>query len=264
MSVELDIGRILKTYKTATLIFEALIKNPEIDGWLKAAATLCRKEMINRHDKLHALQVTNYSLEMFKILRDSKCLRPIVVGNALMDPLEDSLVIILISSYCHDIARVLGKHSENLIPILIELLKEAGIPTPLQDNLMPLILRSAQDHGGDSKASFQEEGILMVADGADCDRNRVQPGFRDVDVLRDGLSNGRSPIHYFSCKGVRDVKITRSHNASRPILFVFTIGSGAAAFQLEDFMKRLRNSNLEKLVEVRVQWRKSRLNVWPS
>jgi len=262
--IEYKIRKILRNYKKATLVFDKLVKNSTINSWLKNSERLSRKDMTNRHDKLHALTVTSFSLQIFEILRETRHLEPIVIGKSSGPPYEDALIVSLTSSYCHDLARGLEKHSEKVSAILIDLLKEVGIPNDLLQELVPLIIQCAETHGGDKKASFQEGGILMLADGADCDEHRVQHGFKDVDVLRNGLASGKSPIHYFSCKAIKEVKVLEQPSGNRPLLFSFSIKGGAAAFQLEDFMKRLKNSTLESLVQVNIRWGEHDLTVWPS
>lgn len=251
----------MKDYPLTLTIFKKLLANKELEEWYRDAEERSRVQRVNRHDKLHALTVVKYSLQIFRILKEEKKLKIRGLSVLGMKPCEDSLIMVLVSSYCHDLSRGFPSHSEKALPILLTILKESGLSDDLLENLRLPIAHSVEKHGGDQKADFQEEGILMLADGADCAKDRVQPGLGDIDALKT-LSKKQSPIHYFSCKAIRTVHISVG-TKSRPLLFSFEIDSGAATFHLEDFIKRLGNSSLDNLAKVQVVWKKRKILIWP-
>lgn len=262
MTIEYEIRRLIKDYPSTLDIFEKLLTNKELEKWYYDAEEISRVQKVNRHDKLHALTVVKYSLQMFDILKREGKLKirgPSIPG---MKPFENSLIIILVSSYCHDICRGFPSHSEKALSILTVILRGLGFSDAPLDGLFHAILHCTEKHGGDRKADFQEEGILMLADGADCTKDRTQPSLNDFDALRS-LSAKKSPIHYFSCKAIRNVRISAG-TTKRPLLFSFEINGGAAAFHLEDFIKRLGNSTIDNITKVHVVWKKRKILIWPS
>lgn len=242
-------------------IFEKLLVNKELESWYRDAEERSRVQKVNRHDKLHALTVVKHSLQMFEILKKEKKLKTRGLPIPGVRPYEDSLIIILVSAYCHDLSRGFSSHSEKALQMLIPIFRESGFSDDLLKSLQLPIMHCVEKHGGDQKADFPEEGILMLADGADCSKDRTQPGLNDIDALKS-LSKKKSPIHYFSCRAIKAVSILAGTNR-KPLLFSFELDGGAAAFHLEDFIKRLSNSTMEGMVRAQVIWKKRKILIWP-
>lgn len=268
-------------------IFGQMYLNKTLNSRMRWSANKDMQEGLNRHDLLHSLTVCSNSLQLFdhfclKSNAAKSLMRPFLVESGYSH--EIALIAIMVSSYFHDIGRSfwpnpedrknvdhhiysvrLWEEFENVMNCFIE------DKSALYD-LKLIIGACIGNHGGNNKVLTLEESIIILADGLDNDKNRVQP---DLDILTELSGKDKKPIEYFSCRDIREVKIEGIGDETITFCFIIT-GTGAIK-KIWDFIRRLENTifNREEsknLVKVKIKhvnvnddsiWKCDEMVIWP-
>jgi metal-dependent HD superfamily phosphatase/phosphodiesterase len=272
-------------------IFGQMYLNNMLTSRMKWSANKDKEVGLNRHDILHALTVCYNSLQLFdhfclKSNSAKSIVKPFLVTSGYS--LELALISVMMSAYFHDIGRsffpnpndreeIASKEAHNVYSV--KLWEEFGNDTNIfiDDrtavyDLKLIIGACIGNHGGDKKVSTLEESIVILADGFDTDKDRIQP---DFDILTELSGKDEKPIEYFSCKDIQEVKI--EDIGKEAITFCFMITGDGAIKKIWDFIKRLKNTvfNSEEnkyLVKVKIKhmkvedhphWKSDEIIIWP-
>ena len=268
-------------------IFGQMYLNRKLTSRMKWSANMDKKDGLNRHDILHALTACYNSIQLF----DHFCLKS-NSAKSLVKPYlvelgysqEIALIAVMMSAYFHDIGRSFFPNPEDRKNFDhhiygFKLWREFGsdINIFITDktafyDLRLMVGACIGNHGGNNEVSTLEESIIILADGLDNDKDRVQP---DFDILTELSGKDEKPIEYFSCKDIQEVKI--EDIGKEAITFCFMITGDGAIKKIWDFMKRLKNTvfNSEEnkvLVKVKIKhmnvedhphWKSDEIIIWP-
>lgn len=268
-------------------IFGQMYLNKSLKSRMNWSANKDKQEGINRHDILHTLTVCSNSLQLFdhfclKSNSAKSLVRPFLIETGYS--LEIALIAIMISAYFHDIGRSFWPNSEDRKNVdhhvySRRLWEEFGIginsfiedKTALYD-LKLIIGACIGNHGGNKEVPTLEESIIILADGLDNDKNRVQP---DFDILTELSGKDTNPVEYFSCRDIQEVEI--EDIGDETITFCFKITGTGAIKKIWDLTRRLENTifNREEnknLVKVKIKhmnvkddstWESDEIAIWP-
>ncbi|EHP86953.1 HD domain-containing protein [Methanotorris formicicus] len=180
-------------------IYEDIDKDIEIKSLLKMSNIMAVKRMgFNDHGKTHAKIVANNAIKILKILYKNG-IEPSFVED-YNGTFEDSLVIVLLSAYLHDIGNAVHRfnhhfHSTYLArPILERILKKYyKNPTPI----ITETLHAIYSHNEGIMGQTIEAGVVAVADGTDMTEGRS----------RVPICKGCYDIHSVSAASIKEVII---------------------------------------------------------
>jgi hypothetical protein len=195
----------------------------------------------NDHGITHAKIVTRNALRIFDILKHAV---PLSVVHDLDMTEEDSMIVIIASSFLHDIGNMVHRdyhnvHSVSLaIPILHELLPryyEGYVP------IMSEILHGIFAHDETARCLTTEAGIVSIADGTDMEEGRG----------RIPYERGRIDIHSASAMAIRNVHICQGE---KPLRIEVSLTDNAGIFQVQEILgKKLLTTGLREYVEIYIE-----------
>ncbi len=250
--------------------FKELLESDSILNRIKNAQQASVFSRLNRHDLYHALHVTHNAVELFNILCSPPDSSPFKTSFSMSDSLE----IILLSSFCHDISREFPKHGTFGATQIIDCVKEfyCHLKIPVDDSKVLAIQSCIYYHSGEESLPPHIENIIVtIADGLDCGRHRVQPFFNEAIVLGED----KRPEEYISNMAIDRVEF---HGSSTHLIeFIFHLNDLVGIKQAFHLKARLINTllsqhgNADKFVIKAVsdnwgkfKW-KSRIQiVWPN
>ena len=264
-------------FANVRVVLEELLDNEDIDNEYNAAMIAAENEFINRHDKLHAVKVVHNALRVYGMLKDIIELQGMTVassapafqasrfiaqsGRVLDVPLarECSCGVVAVSSYLHDVCKYMKRHDEaagyyihEKLPEWLQPLEDpevAQVKEYLATCLLPLIVTCIQKHTGVDEASNAEEGIVMLADSLDNDKERI----RDIYPPEVVLSKDEKPIEYFSCAAVKKISLDSvGAGSDRRLSITFGITDNSGWYQVHQFKKAMEKSRLGRFVELSV------------
>jgi metal-dependent HD superfamily phosphatase/phosphodiesterase len=253
------------------LILETLLDNEDINSDYKKAEINSANRFINRHDKLHALKTTLYSLKIFSALRDDVAIwdcsaslpalkfeTPKYFYESEVFDLqfikECACAVVMVASYLHDLCKYMKKHSEAAgiytrikLPQWLQPLTNPKMLTTadyIRAELCPLVSNCITKHEAKDPAENAEEGIVMLSDKLDNDMHRIRGEFPPEVVLR----KDKNPIEYYSCRAVQVRVDTSTDNRDRPIFVEFQLADNSGWHQAHRFLKAMRRSGLKKFI----------------
>jgi len=244
--------RVEKKFINASNVFENLLENRFIRNHYKFSEMFCKERYLNRHGIRHALKSTLYALRLFDILDDQKSLKTsfefgFYCYSGLCNFLSDqTCTVILASTFCHDVYKYFEEsHNQPAALIAHEIKGDLEKVYPEKsDEFIPVIERCIWNHGGKKPATCVEEAIVILADGANCAKDRLLGNFSEEEIMQ----NDKKPIEYFSCQDIEKVQVLRGENI--PVNVNFFINGKAAWHQISRFNERLKNSKLSNYVEI--------------
>lgn len=241
-------------HNTTLAIFEKLVGDSVLENFLKEVEELASPRhgiYINKHGQEHAINVCHKALELYE-----KTVIARYIKSSVQDQ-EQSLLITLVSSYVHDIARWAREHHAliGLAGVDYYLRPTIGIKYGSEDAevLLMRIKQCIEKHDDlDCCTNTIEEAIVKVADKLDCDKDRVYTKNGQDYSEEEVLLWDKQPQEYFGSKAVELVEIKQG-TPQRPIEIWITINSWAAAVPIKTILKALestKDSGLSGLVEV--------------
>jgi metal-dependent HD superfamily phosphatase/phosphodiesterase len=222
-------------------IYEEISKDAEIKSLLKMSNIMAVRRMgFNDHGKTHAKIVANNAIKMLKILYKNG-IEPSFMRD-YNGTFEDSLIIVLLSSYLHDIGNAVHRlnhhfHSTYLArPILERILKK------YYKNPIPLItetLHAIYSHNEGIMGQTIEAGVVAVADGTDMTEGRS----------RVPICKGCYDIHSVSAASIKEVII--KEGTKKPIHIEITLSNEAGIFQIQEILgEKIKWSGIKDYVSV--------------
>lgn len=253
------------------LVFEELITNYYINESYAQSQLHSEMKYINRHDKLHALNVTLFSIKLYELLKNENSLRLLssrrrrsefgfsILARCLRDPAisinmaEDlTCTSIVFSSYCHDIFKYMGGRHNLSAAIYVPNIAQCIIPHILSPETIELgyemllikIQSAIEKHDGNVRADFAEEGIVMLADILDNDENRIIES-----DLKDVIIHDKKPIEYFSCKNITH-PIIISEGVEKRVNVIVNLKGDAGWHHVREMYNVLNLSGLINLISL--------------
>jgi metal-dependent HD superfamily phosphatase/phosphodiesterase len=196
------------------------------------------------HGAVHAEVATWNALKVFDILDET--FRPNVVAEGIGDT-DDARLIILASTYLHDIGMVVhrNEHSQASInlagpilePKLMDIYNDPGKAT----DILSFILHGIYAHDDDTQCLTFEAGITKLGDGADMTKGRTKVPFQ----------KGKVDIHSVSAMAINNVLLEKGKD--KPLLITVAMDNPAGVFQVQAVLeKKISTSGLQDHVEIDV------------
>ncbi|MHA2026493.1 MAG: phosphohydrolase [Candidatus Thorarchaeota archaeon] len=236
---------LLPSESKALEMYQYLTGSPKVQSYLRSANRMAVSRLgYTDHGAVHAEVATWNALKVFDILDET--FRPNVVAEGIGDT-DDARLIILASTYLHDIGMVVHRNehyqaSINLAgPILEPKLMDIYSDPAKATDILSFILHGIYAHDDDTQCLTFEAGITKLGDGADMTKGRTKVPFQ----------KGKVDIHSVSAMAINNVILERGDN--KPLQITVAMDNPAGVFQVQAVMeKKISTSGLQDHVEIDV------------
>ncbi|MGY5864817.1 MAG: phosphohydrolase [Candidatus Thorarchaeota archaeon] len=235
----------LPSESKALEMYQNLTGSPKVQSYLRSANRMAVSRLgYTDHGAVHAEVATWNALKVFDILDET--FRPNVVAEGIGDT-DDARLIILASTYLHDIGMVVHRNehyqaSINLAaPILEPKLMDIYSDPAKATDILSFILHGIYAHDDDTQCLTFEAGITKLGDGADMTKGRTKVPFQ----------KGKVDIHSVSAMAINNVILERGDN--KPLQITVAMDNPAGVFQVQAVLeKKISTSGLQDHVEIDV------------
>ncbi|NHI89834.1 MAG: phosphohydrolase [Candidatus Thorarchaeota archaeon] len=226
-------------------MYQYLTGSRKVQSYLRTANRMAVSRLgYTDHGPVHAEVATWNALRAFDILEGT--FQPNVVAEGIGD-IDDGLLIVLASTYLHDIGMVVHRNehpqaSINLAsPILEDKLMDIyGDPGKATD-ILSFILHGIYAHDDDTQCLTLEAGITKLGDGCDLTKGRTRVPFQ----------KGKVDIHSVSAMAINNVILEPGKN--KPLRITVAMDNPAGVFQVEAVLeKKISTSGLQDHIDVEV------------
>jgi len=226
-------------------MYQYLTGSPKVQSYLRTANRMAVSRLgYTDHGPVHAEVATWNALKVFDILEET--FQPNVVAEGIGD-IDDARLIVLASTYLHDIGMVVHRNehpqaSINLAqPILETKLMDIYNDPAKATDILSFILHGIYAHDDDTQCLTLEAGITKLGDGADLTKGRTKVPFQ----------KGKVDIHSVSALAINNVILERGKD--KPLRITVGMDNPAGVFQVEAVLeKKISTSGLQDHVEVDV------------
>ena len=226
-------------------MYQYLSGSPKVQSYLRTANRMAVSRLgYTDHGPVHAEVATWNALKIFDILEET--FQPNVVAEGIGD-IDDARLIVLASTYLHDIGMVVHRNehpqaSINLAgPILEEKLMDIYNDPAKATDIFSFILHGIYAHDDDTQCLTLEAGITKLGDGADLTKGRTKVPFQ----------KGKVDIHSVSALAIDNVILERG--IEKPLRITVAMDNPAGVFQVEAVLeKKISTSGLQDHVKVDV------------
>ena len=226
-------------------MYQYLSGSPKVQSYLRTANRMAVSRLgYTDHGPIHAEVATWNALKVFDILEDT--FQPNVVAEGIGD-IDDARLIVLASTYLHDIGMVVHRNehpqaSINLAgPILESKLMDIYSDPAKATDILSFILHGIYAHDDDTQCLTLEAGITKLGDGCDMTKGRTKVPFQ----------KGKVDIHSVSALAMNNVILEPGMDKALRI----TVGmdNPAGVFQVEAVLeKKISTSGLHDHIAVDV------------
>ncbi|MHA1963569.1 MAG: phosphohydrolase [Candidatus Thorarchaeota archaeon] len=226
-------------------MYQYLTGSPKVQSYLRTANRMAVSRLgYTDHGPVHAEVATWNALKVFDILEET--FQPNVVAEGIGD-IDDARLIVLASTYLHDIGMVVHRNehpqaSINLAgPILETKLMDIYNDPAKATDILSFILHGIYAHDDDTQCLTLEAGITKLGDGADLAKGRTKVPFQ----------KGKVDIHSVSALAIDNVILERGKE--KPLRITVGMDNPAGVFQVEAVLeKKISTSGLQDHVKVDV------------
>ena len=226
-------------------MYQYLSGSPKVQSYLRTANRMAVSRLgYTDHGPVHAEVATWNALKIFDILEET--FQPNVVAEGIGD-IDDARLIVLASTYLHDIGMVVHRNehpqaSINLAgPILESKLTDIYKDPAKATDIFSFILHGIYAHDDDTQCLTLEAGITKLGDGCDLTKGRTKVPFQ----------KGKVDIHSVSALAINNVILERGKED--PLRITVAMDNPAGVFQVEAVLeKKISTSGLQDHVKVDV------------
>ncbi|NHJ12109.1 MAG: phosphohydrolase [Candidatus Thorarchaeota archaeon] len=241
---EVRVRELLEPDTKALEMYQYLSGSPKVQSYLKTANRMAVSRLgYTDHGPVHAEVATWYALKAFDIVDET--FQPNVVAEGIGDT-DDARLVVLASTYLHDIGMVVhrNEHPQAAIllaaPILEEKLREIYADPAVATDIMSFILHGIYAHDDDTQCLTLEAGLTKIGDGCDLTKGRTIIPYH----------KGKVDIHSVSAMAIRDLDLDRGN---KPLRLTVGMDNPAGVFQVQAVLeKKLSTSGLSDHVEIDV------------
>ena len=226
-------------------MYQYLSGSPKVQSYLRTANRMAVSRLgYTDHGPVHAEVATWNALKIFDILEET--FQPNVVAEGIGD-IDDARLIVLASTYLHDIGMVVHRNehpqaSINLAgPILESKLMDIYNDPAKATDIFSFILHGIYAHDDDTQCLTLEAGITKLGDGCDLTKGRTKVPFQ----------KGKVDINSVSALAIDNVILERGKE--HPLRITVAMDNPAGVFQVEAVLeKKISTSGLQDHVKVDV------------
>lgn len=200
----------------------------------------------NDHGPVHARIVTGSALEIFNLLLEGG-VKPTTIRDNTVDSIEESMLIVLLAAYLHDIGNSIHRDNHELHGyvlakgILDRLLPELISSRHRVYGIRQEVLHAIYSTEYSTRCLTVEAGTVKIADGTDMAEGRARVPYR----------LGKIDMHSVSALSIKRVDIERGE--ARPVRINVYMTDKAGLFQvLEVLMPKINTSGIGRFFEVAV------------
>lgn len=226
-------------------MYQYLSGSPKVQSYLRTANRMAVSRLgYTDHGPVHAEVATWNALKVFDILEET--FQPNVVAEGIGD-IDDARLIVLASTYLHDIGMVVHRNEHNQAAIQLaspileaKLMDIYGDPAKATD-ILSFILHGIYAHDDDTQCLTLEAGITKLGDGCDMTKGRTIVPFQ----------KGKVDIHSVSALAINDVTLEKGK--SKPLRITVGMDNPAGVFQVEAVLeKKISTSGLHDHIAIDV------------
>jgi metal-dependent HD superfamily phosphatase/phosphodiesterase len=243
---------LLRDESLALEMYQYLTGSPKVQSYLRSANRMAVSRLgYTDHGPVHAEVATWNALKVFDLLEGT--FKPNVVAEGIGD-IDDARLIVLASTYLHDIGMVVHRNEHNQAsvqlasPILESKLDDIyGDPGKATD-ILSFIYHGIYAHDDDTQCLTLEAGMTKIGDGCDLTKGRTIVPFQQ----------GKVDIHSVSAMAINDVCL--STGGPKPLQITVAMDNPAGVFQVQAVLeKKLSTSGLKDYVDIDVEVNGDRL-----
>ncbi|MFW9909818.1 MAG: phosphohydrolase [Candidatus Thorarchaeota archaeon] len=243
---------LLQDESLALEMYQYLTGSPNVQSYLRSANRMAVSRLgYTDHGPVHAEVATWNALRAFDILEGT--FKPNVVAEGIGD-VDDARLIVLASTYLHDIGMVVHRNEHNQAavqlasPILESKLNDIyGDPGKATD-ILSFIFHGIYAHDDDTQCLTFEAGIAKIGDGCDLTKGRTIVPYQQ----------GKVDIHSVSAMAINDLRL--SHGDTKPLQITVAMDNPAGVFQVQAVLeKKLSTSGLKDYIDIDVEVNGDRL-----
>jgi len=224
-------------------VYQYLTGSPKVQSYLRSANRMAVSRLgYTDHGPVHAEVATWNALKVFDILEET--FQPNVVAEGIGD-IDDARLIVLASTYLHDIGMVVHRNehpqaSINLAgPILEDKLMDIYNDPGKATDILSFILHGIYAHDDDTQCLTLEAGMTKLGDGCDLTKGRTTVPFQ----------KGKVDIHSVSAMAINNVILERGEK--KPLKITVAMDNPAGVFQVEAVLeKKISTSGLGDHIEI--------------
>lgn len=232
---------------TIKRVHQVLEDDPEVVELLRVSNVMAVSRLkYNDHGIVHARIVAGASLELVDILY-STGIEMTSIKDGTAKSMDEVKIIILLSSYLHDIGNAVHRVNHELLGTLIakdvidRILTRMGFDRYRIVDMRQEILHNIYASDYNIQCLSVECGIVKISDGLDMAEGRARIPYR----------LGKLDMHAISALSIRKVDIESSQDRRRPVNIVVYMNEIAGLFQLEAvLMPKIRSSGLDNLFNI--------------
>jgi metal-dependent HD superfamily phosphatase/phosphodiesterase len=226
-------------------MYQYLSGSPKVQSYLRTANRMAVSRLgYTDHGPVHAEVATWNALKVFEILEET--FKPNVVAEGIGD-LDDARLIVLASTYLHDIGMVVHRNEHNQAAIQLadpileaKLMDIYGDPAKATD-ILSFILHGIYAHDDNTQCLTLEAGITKLGDGCDMTKGRTIVPFQ----------KGKVDIHSVSAMAINEVALSKGKD--KPLQITVDMDNPAGVFQVEAVLeKKISTSGLQDHVGIDV------------
>ncbi len=226
-------------------MYQYLSGSPKVQSYLRTANRMAVSRLgYTDHGPVHAEVATWNALKVFNILEET--FQPNVVAEGIGD-IDDARLIVLASTYLHDIGMVVhrSEHPQASInlasPILDSKLLDIYDDPAKATDILSFILHGIYAHDDDTQCLTLEAGITKLGDGCDMTKGRTKVPFQ----------KGKVDIHSVSALAINNVILERG--PTKPLRITVAMDNPAGVFQVEAVLeKKISTSGLQDYIDIDV------------
>uniref|UniRef100_A0A7C5XJU5 Phosphohydrolase n=1 Tax=Ignisphaera aggregans TaxID=334771 RepID=A0A7C5XJU5_9CREN len=242
-------------------VHQILEDDYEVIGLLKMSNIMAVSRLrYNDHGIIHARIVAGVSLELIDILYstgvDMTCIRDGVAKNV-----DEVKMIVLLSSYFHDIGNAVHRVNHELLGVLISkdiidrILSKVGFNKEKIIDFRQEILHNIYASDYNIQCLSVECGVVKVSDGLDMAEGRARIPYK----------LGKLDMHAVSALSIKRVDIEQNQNRERPINIIVYMSEIAGLFQLEAvLLPKIKSSSLDNLFNVYININERLIKFYPK
>ncbi len=226
-------------------MYQYLTGSPKVQSYLRTANRMAVSRLgYTDHGPIHAEVATWNALKVFDILDET--FQPNVVAEGIGD-LDDARLIVLASTYLHDIGMVVHRNEHNQAavqlagPILEHKLMNIYSDPAKATDILSFIFHGIYAHDDDTQCLTLEAGMTKIGDGADMTKGRTTVPFQ----------KGKVDIHSVSAMAINNVILEKGEK--KPLRITVAMDNPAGVFQVQAVLeKKLSTSNLQDHVDIEI------------
>ena len=226
-------------------MYQYLTGSPKVQSYLRSANRMAVSRLgYTDHGPVHAEVATWNALKTFDILDET--FQPNVVAEGIGD-IDDARLVVLASTYLHDIGMVVHRNEHNQAsiqlagPILENKLMDIYNDSAKATDILSFIYHGIYAHDDDTQCLTLEAGITKIGDGADMTKGRTIVPFQ----------KGKVDIHSVSAMAINNVILDKGED--KPLRITVSMDNPAGVFQVQAVLeKKLSTSSLEEHVDIEV------------